>query len=181
VTYPSPQTTPDAGQPAVAPSPEFYTSWVQRVLASIIDGLLPAVLTSIGFVFLLSMQQVDSICVGDAETGAPTTLCVGSDAGPTSQGLVLFGVFLLAGLSFAIWNHGFQQGRTGSSVGKALLKFKVVDETDWEPIGFGRSVVRQLAHFIDWVTCGIGYLWPLVDAKRQTFADKLLKTVCVAR
>ena len=38
------------------------------------------------------------------------------------------------------------------------------------------SFVRQLLHIVDSI-CYIGYLWPLWDRKRQTFADKILKTV----
>lgn len=41
------------------------------------------------------------------------------------------------------------------------------------------SIVRQLAHVLDTLICYLGYLFPLWDAKRQTFADKLMSTVCV--
>ncbi len=66
-----------------------------------------------------------------------------------------------------------------SSIGKSMLRFKVVGEGTGAPIGFGMSVVRQLAHVIDSAICGIGYLFPLWDAKRQTIADKLIHTVCL--
>ena len=46
-----------------------------------------------------------------------------------------------------------------------------------EPIGFGMSVVRQIAHFVDAIICFIGYLFPLWDSKRQTLADKIMTTV----
>ncbi len=38
-------------------------------------------------------------------------------------------------------------------------------------------VVR--AHFVDFITCFIGYLFPLWDDKRQTLADKIMRTVVV--
>ena len=60
-----------------------------------------------------------------------------------------------------------------------MLKCRVVDERTGQPIGFGRSVLRQLAHAVDAVICYVGFLFPLWDARRQTLADKLLKTVCV--
>ena len=41
------------------------------------------------------------------------------------------------------------------------------------------SFVRQIAHIVDSIPCDIGYLWPLWDGKRQTFADKLLKPIVV--
>ncbi|MBN9633689.1 MAG: RDD family protein, partial [Actinobacteria bacterium] len=78
-----------------------------------------------------------------------------------------------------VWNHGYLQGTTGSSLGKRLFHFQVIDEKTSEPIGFGRSVVRQLAHLVDAVPVFAGYLFPLWDAKRQTLADKIMSTVCV--
>jgi hypothetical protein len=57
------------------------------------------------------------------------------------------------------------------------LLVAVVSEVTGRPIGFGRSVVRQLAHVVDAIIVGIGYLFPLWDAKRQTLADKIMTTV----
>jgi hypothetical protein len=42
------------------------------------------------------------------------------------------------------------------------------------------AFVRDLAHIVDSLACYLGWLWPLWDAKRQTFADKLVKTVVTA-
>jgi len=47
------------------------------------------------------------------------------------------------------------------------------------PIG-GMAFVRDLTHILDSLACYLGWLWPLWDAKRQTFADKLIKTVVTA-
>lgn len=91
-------------------------------------------------------------------------------------------VFLLSaaiGVAYLVWNYGYKQGTTGSSIGKSIMKFKVVSEATGQPIGFGMSVVRQLAHVLDGLICYLGFLLPLIDAKRQTIADKVIKTVCV--
>ena len=48
-----------------------------------------------------------------------------------------------------------------------------------KPLGFGSSVLRQIAHLVDAVICGVGYLFPLWTAKRQTLADKIMSTVCL--
>ncbi len=37
----------------------------------------------------------------------------------------------------------------------------------------------MLAHFLDSLACYVGWLWPLWDPKRQTFADKIMSTVVV--
>ena len=46
-----------------------------------------------------------------------------------------------------------------------------------QPIGGAQGIVRYFAHILDSITCLIGYLFPLWDEKRQTFADKVMKTV----
>ena len=94
----------------------------------------------------------------------------------TRTAAVIFG---LAAVAFAVWNLGYRQGTTGSSIGKSALKFKVVGEQTGQPIGFGKSILRQFAHIADAIICNIGYLFPLWDAKRQTIADKIMSTICL--
>src|SRR5450631_4097747 len=108
--YPPPQ-----GQPVDALPTEAYTSWIRRVGAAIIDQLLFAILYGILVVIEVIVGKV-----GGSERIAGIIAVVG--------GLLL--------LAFLIWNQGYRQGRTGSSIGKSVLKFKVVSERTGEPIGF---------------------------------------------
>lgn len=84
----------------------------------------------------------------------------------------------LAGFAFAIYN-GYLNGTTGQSVGKKLVGTRVVGEATGQPIGGGNGIIRWLCHIIDGLICGIGYLFPLWDAKKQTIADKIMKTVVI--
>ena len=59
-------------------------------------------------------------------------------------------------LAYVIWNEGYQAGDHRASIGKGIMKFKVVSEKTWQPIGFGLSIVRQLAHIVDSLVCYIG-------------------------
>ena len=81
--------------------------------------------------------------------------------------------------AYFFWNFCYRQGKTGQSIGKSMLKFMVISEKTGQPIGFWRSFLRQIAHYVDQVICYIGYLLPLWDGKRQTIADKIMSTVCV--
>ena len=85
----------------------------------------------------------------------------------------------LVQLGLFVWILVWMQGTTGYSIGKQVLGIKLVNEQTGQPIGAGMSFVRQLAHILDALACLIGYLWPLWDAKRQTFADKLLTTIVI--
>jgi len=83
------------------------------------------------------------------------------------------------GIGTFVWNVCLQGGKTGYTIGKGVLGIKLIGEQTGQPIGAGMAFVRQLAHILDSLPCDIGYLWPLWDAKRQTFADKVMKTVVI--
>jgi uncharacterized RDD family membrane protein YckC len=100
----------------------------------------------------------------------------------TRHPLAAAGVFLLGTLVFVlflIWNSGYRQGRTGQSLGRRAQGTRLVGAATGRPIGFGRAVVRLVAHLIDLLPFGVGYLWPLWDEGRQTFADKVCGTLVV--
>jgi hypothetical protein len=80
---------------------------------------------------------------------------------------------------FVISNYRYRQPTTGSSIGKSVPSFKVVSERTGQPIGFGMSIGRQIAHIVDGIIRYIGHLLPLWDPKRRTLADKIMSTVCV--
>jgi uncharacterized RDD family membrane protein YckC len=156
-----------------------YTPWGSRALAFLIDVAPVAILYGIGSIFLVTMQKVETVCVTDGSQYQLGDFCATGNNGPSGLAWALFAVCDLIGLAYMIWNIGFKQGTTGSSIGKGIMRFKVVSEQTGQPIGFGMSIVRQIAHVVDSAICYIGWLFPLWDAKRQTIADKLVKTVCL--
>jgi uncharacterized RDD family membrane protein YckC len=159
--------------PAVRALPtDSYTPWITRVLALLIDYLPYAIVQGIGTGIMFATQQ--SSCVTDITQYDVSQYCASQ---PSTFGQLVQWLATLLGLAYWLWNRGYRQGTTGSSLGKTVMKIKVVSETTGQPIGFGLSVVRDLAHFVDAVICFIGFLFPLWDAKRQTIADKILTTV----
>ena len=64
---------------------------------------------------------------------------------------------------------------TGWSLGRALFGI-AVRKRDGSPVGLARLVGRDLAHLLDTAALFIGWLWPLWDRRRRTFADLLLRT-----
>ena len=153
---------------------DAYTPWIKRVGAFIIDTIPIAILSGVGQG--LSLATGENNCTSSSIDNNYGVYCTSQ---PSALGLILSFVFGLAALAFWIWNYGYRQGTTGSSIGKSVLKFKVISEKDLQPLGFGLSIVRQIAHFVDAIICYICYLFPLWDAKRQTIADKIMTTVCV--
>jgi uncharacterized RDD family membrane protein YckC len=96
-----------------------------------------------------------------------------------SRILVVYVLVLIASLGWTIYNRWYQAGTTGQSLGKKLLNLRLVSEETGQPIGMLMAFVRDICHIIDSVICFIGYLFPLWDAKRQTIADKIVKTVVI--
>ncbi|KAA0080611.1 RDD family protein [Mycolicibacterium sp. P9-64] len=152
----------------------IYAPWPRRVLAFLLDAV-PVVVLAVLAVILVYVTRIRG-CDGD-----PSALDLGAQCGSNVSpwGVILFVASWLAIIGYGVWNFGYRQGTTGSSIGKTALHLSVVDAASGEPIGFLRSMIRQFAHVVEPLTLGLGYLWPLWDSKRQTFADKLASTVCV--
>ncbi|MDT5388520.1 MAG: hypothetical protein QOE04_2161 [Mycobacterium sp.] len=163
---------------------DAYTPWFTRVLAYLIDMVPVAIITGIGWIIFATTQECTDINevfggdYGDISGGFSGQVCEASTLGFLSVSL-----FGLLGLAFAVWNLGYKQGTTGSSIGKGIMKFKVVGEDTGVPIGFGMSIVRELVYYAASLVCGIGWLvavlFPLWDPKRQSLADKVVKSVCL--
>jgi len=93
---------------------------------------------------------------------------------------ILLSLFIsLLGLGWTVYNRWFQAGTTGQSLGKKVLNLRLVSEETGQPIGPLMAFVRDICHFVDSIICFVGYLFPLWDAKRQTIADKIVRTVVI--
>ncbi|MGC1153236.1 RDD family protein, partial [Mycobacterium sp.] len=153
---------------------QAYSPWLSRVAAYVIDHLPLALILGVGWLVL--QNSVDSACLTDIAPDNVEQIC---SFGYSTVGVAVMWGAVLVGLAYFFWNYGYRQGTTGSSIGKSLLRLKVVSENTGKPIGFGLSVLRQIAHLIDSAIFYVGYLFPLWDAKRQTLADKIMATVCL--
>lgn len=89
-------------------------------------------------------------------------------------GVILF----LVALGWALY-QAYLGGQTGQSYGKKTIGIRLLSEKTGQPIGGGLGIGRYFVHIVDGIPCYLGYLWPLWDSKRQTFADKILTTVVV--
>lgn len=162
------------GQPAYgAPAPVAgnYAHWGKRVGSYLVDALLTvaaALPLWIGYGILIAGASTTT-------TDGVTTV-ENSDVSPAAIILILIGFITYIG--FFIWNTCLKQGKTGYSIGKGVMGIKLIGEATGQPVGGGMAFVRQLAHILDGF-CLLGYLWPLWDAKRQTFADKVMSTVVI--
>lgn len=91
-------------------------------------------------------------------------------------------LMFFAAIVFAAWAQG---DYSGQSLGKECLGIRVVYpvlDPEKGPMlkdaGVARCLARLALHLIDWFT-GVGFFRPLWNARRQTFADSLTKTIVI--
>lgn len=74
------------------------------------------------------------------------------------------------------FNRWVLPAHTGQSFGRAVFGIRVVRRRNGDGIGPWRLLLRDAAHLLDTAALFVGWLWPLWDAQRRTFADMLLGT-----
>ena len=136
-----------------------YASWIKRVVALLLDGAISA-----GTTFLMFGDQAD-----------PVSSIDGSFQESVAQGMPMSGAengwFVCELLLFLA-----MQAYWGVTPGKLVMGIAVVGEDDGRPVGLLRTLLRWLAHIIDSILL-IGFLRPLWNEKRKTFADSIIGTI----
>ncbi|MSQ40184.1 MAG: RDD family protein [Dehalococcoidia bacterium] len=103
---------------------------------------------------------------------------------PGGMGVTLFAyegslliTILLPGVYFLLLT-----GLQGQTLGKMLLRIKVVDEAGRAP-GLKKALLREtLGKFVSTIAMGVGFLWVVWDKEKQGWHDKIARThVILAR
>lgn len=74
--------------------------------------------------------------------------------------------------------HIFFWTLTGQTPGKAIMGIRVY-RWDGERVTLGRAIRRYIGYSLSAPLFGVGFLWALIDNRRQTWHDKLAGTVVV--
>jgi uncharacterized RDD family membrane protein YckC len=152
-----------------------YAAWGQRFGAVFLDGLITALLAALVVaVFLVPTGAYSSIVEGlEADAQADDNAFVAAYFG-------WLGTWALVGGVYHTVLHGRGRGQTA---GKMLLGIRVRDEWTNGPIGYGRAFGRWMMPALFWTFLWIpgllDALWPLWDRKKQTFHDKIVRSLVV--
>jgi uncharacterized RDD family membrane protein YckC len=138
-----------------------YANWLYRVGSYLVDSIAISAIAWIALILISALGLRDS------------------SGGFTGAGLAIYLVGILGSIVIGIWNLFIRQGSTGQSLGKQALGTRLVSASTGQPIGGWMSFLRQICHIVDALPCYIGYLWPIWDSRRQTFADKIVGSVVV--
>ena len=163
---------PPGYQPYAAQGPAMnYASWGARLGGQILNGLSSALFTLPAMISFFAGPREYQECEIDGQT----ELC----KLPTSTGWAIFAILAGVGMIAFFVVYCKAVGKTGQFWGHRGAGVRIVDATTGAPIGAGRAFGRYFAHILDAVPCYLGFLWPLWDKKKQTFADKIVGTVSV--
>ena len=159
------------GRPAVGGPPP--ASFEQRLVATLIDGILLsilfAVVITIGTVLIISSFTNVVKDANDAVVSADV------NGGTLALGLiiVIFGIF-----SIYLPYYLILVGK-GGTVGDRVAEIKIID-ADGNPPGYSKAFIRLLVQYFVSGIFLIGYLWVLWDPDKQTLHDKLAGTISVS-
>lgn len=132
--------------------------WWQRVVAAVIDAVIVA---------------IPSYILGGLILFRTSSLGFGSVFGP-------FLLILAAGVAYRVVLEG---GPKGQTVGKMVMKIRVVDAAGGGSIGYGRAFARWIVASLLWalfyIPGIIDALFPLWDPKRQSIHDKAANSLVV--
>jgi len=156
--YPYPP-SPYAAPAYAAPTP-LYAHWGLRLAGYLLDAVV-----LFPFYFVAGIGQAFAADTTTGDVRAP--------------GIIVMAVAYLAAFAFTIWNQVIRQGRTGQSLGKKWVGVWLLREDNGQPLGVWLNLGRALLHILDALPCYLGFLWPLWDDKRQTFADKIVSSVVI--
>jgi uncharacterized RDD family membrane protein YckC len=135
-----------------APAVGSYSPWINRVGAYIVRSLIIVPLYVVAIAIAAIVGDIGVIFL-----------------------LLAYATAIAMSIRFII-----QRAHLGYDFGDRIVGQRLVRESTNQPMGSGWSVFgRAIAHVLDALPCYVGFLWPLWDAKKQTFADKILTTVVI--
>ena len=152
----------------------FYAGFVTRSIAFAIDLILIAV-TQITILFLvrllLDVFGLDQLARAIFEPTETTNVSVFITI--TRWVIAFIGSgFLFALYSISMWLL------VDKTLGQALLGLRVL-RTDGRPLTLGPAVRRVLGYYISFLALFLGFLWVLVDDRRQGWHDKIADTIVI--
>ena len=148
-------------------APKNYAGWFQRVVATIIDGLIGLLFSLPGYLVILLGPSEIVRCTIDGglyDCEQPTA---------TTAGIAIL-LYLIGAVVYLVL-YCKKLGK-GATWGRKAMGYQILDAQSGQPIGTGRAVGRLFARILDGIPCYLGYLWPLWDREKRTFSDMIVRT-----
>ena len=111
----------------------------------------------------------------------PLSLFIGFFGALGSFPSFFFGPVTLITWLFWLLYFTYFESTTGQTLGKQVMKIRVVDETMMQHLDFGMSLVRNILRIIDWLPLFylIGFLLIATNQKKQRIGDMVARSIVV--
>jgi len=157
---------------APAAPPLEYVGFGPRFVASLVDSVwITPVILLLGLLYQRSddSRLVDQM-LRDPEHVSTQALLA---AGNSMWGDTLIQCLIAAALVVLCW---FARNATP---GKMLFHARIVDARTGAAPGKGQLLLRYLGYYVSLIPFGLGFLWIMVDPRKQGWHDKIAGTVVV--
>ena len=186
---PAPGYPPRGPMPMERPTDPTLAEWWQRLVARMIDGFVVSIICSPVYVlFMIWMlrrmfEQLDQISQTPIGQEPPPTPILIS---PVQTMLFSFGIAIVAGV-IQFFYDWLCHGKWGMTLGKRIMKLKLVRAGDRGKVGAGAAAKRALAYPLGGIVPMVGSVWALVDVlwifndheHRQCLHDKFAETLVI--
>src|SRR5207247_2908131 len=111
----------------------------------------------------------------------PRSLFIGFFGAFGSFPSFFFGPVTLITWLFWLLYFTYFESTMGQTLGKQVMKIRVVDETTMQDLDFGMSLVRNILRIIDWLPLFylIGFLLIATNQKKQRIGDMVARSIVV--
>ncbi len=172
----SPQAGSGAYQPVAGWGQPVYepAGFWRRFGAMLIDGLVIGIPANVVNRLLPAILGVDPIQFCEQQDGS-IELCGGVSLGEVIVVSVVGLATAVAGIAYLV----ILDGRHTRTLGRRAVGIRVVDADTLLPIGGWRALGRYFARILSALPCLLGYFWMLWDGRKQTWHDKMVRSVVI--
>jgi uncharacterized RDD family membrane protein YckC len=150
-----------------------YAGYFSRLVAFIIDVFILAIIAFSGSLIITSLFTFVGVDLSTCEAAVVSNRANEFQALACSVGswaLLVFNLGLMPVYIIFFW------ALAGQTLGKATMGVRIV-RTNGKRMGFTPAIIRLLGYTLSILSLGLGFLWILIDDRRQGWHDKLARTV----
>ena len=144
-------------------SPKMGSFW-ERFVASLLDAILVGLVTAPFYAGTIGGDIAASV----------NTQGQGMPAYSGAQAMLQLFSFAVA-MGYQV----FFLTTKGQTLGKMVMKLKVLDQDNLSKLTVTEVIIRELGKLLSNITLSLGYMWYLIDPNKQTWHDKFSKSLVV--
>ena len=85
---------------------------------------------------------------------------------------------LILGILISVGYYTYFWTKSGQTIGKTVVGIKVVS-ADGSPLTWGQAFLRYVGYIVSSLLLSLGFLWVIMDKRRQGWHDKIAKTYVI--